>query len=43
MIAAIGGLTVVAMMLSYRLDKRLPPVQWTIAMAVAVAHLGGVL
>jgi len=43
MIGALGGVTLVAMLLSYRVDRRLVPAMWTIAVAGMLAHAGGLL
>jgi len=43
MIGALGGVTLVAMPMAYRLDKRLVPAMWTGASAAMVAAEGGLL
>lgn len=43
MIGALGGVTLVAMLLVYRLDKRLIPLMWTVAVVGMLAYAGGLL
>jgi len=41
MIGALGGVTLVAMLLTYRVDPRLVPVMWTVTVGAMLAVVGG--
>jgi hypothetical protein len=38
MLGALGGVTLLAMMLSYRVDKRLVPCEWAVAVALMAIY-----
>jgi hypothetical protein len=38
MLGALGGVTLLAMILSYRVDARLVPCEWAVAVALMAIH-----